>query len=250
MSAPAPETPIASPTLLVVEHEADAPPGNLARRAATAGLVLDVTRPYAGEALPVDLGGHGGIVVLGGEMGAHDDDRHPWLTETKGLVRAAADRGVPLLGICLGHQLAAVALGGDVAPSPAGTRRGVVPVRRTDAGRADPLLRHLGEGAATVHWNGDVVTALPAGAVLLATDPDGAPQAIRFGPRAWGVQCHPEVTADVVDGWAAGATPADAEAAGRAARDVRPRLPGIDAAWEPVLAAFLQTCRARVASRA
>ncbi len=78
--------------LLVVEHEAQCPPGWLGEWLADAGADLDVRRPYAGDELPGDLGSHSGMLVLGGEMGAYDDETYPWLTEVKRLVVSATGR--------------------------------------------------------------------------------------------------------------------------------------------------------------
>jgi len=93
---------------------------------AEAGADLDVCRPYAGDRLPDDLTAHSGMVVLGGEMGAHDDETFPWLTDVKRLVVASVGASSPVLGICLGHQLVAAALGGDVGPNPHGQQIGVL----------------------------------------------------------------------------------------------------------------------------
>src|SRR5689334_19811156 len=106
--------------ILVVQHQDDCPPALVGEWLLAEGRELDVRRPYAGDELPADLTEHGALVVLGGSMGAHDDDTHPWLGPSKELVREAATQGTPTLGICLGHQLAAVALGGVVRPNPRG----------------------------------------------------------------------------------------------------------------------------------
>lgn len=224
-------------TVLVVEHETEAPPGLLAHTV----LDLHVVRPYAGDPLPADLTGFDGFVVLGGAMGANDDDTHPWLGPTKDLLRRAARDDVPSLLVCLGHQLGAVALGGVVERNPRGPQGGVVPVGLTDAGRSDVLLRCLPESAAVVHWNGDVVTELPTVAVVLARDPRGDVQAVRYAPRMWGLQCHPEANAAIVAGWGASeTTPEDADRARGAIAATREHEAALTAAWRPVLDAFAE----------
>src|SRR4051794_37184949 len=101
-------------SVLVVQHQDDCPPALVGEWLVEVGCRLDVRRPYAGDALPETLAEHGALLVLGGSMGAADDADHPWLAPTKDLVRDAAGRRTPTLGICLGHQLIAVALGGEV----------------------------------------------------------------------------------------------------------------------------------------
>ncbi len=190
------------PPLLVVEHEAACPPGWMGEWLSEAGVALDVRRPYAGDALPATLSDHAGLLVLGGSMGAEDDDAHPWLPLTKDLVRAAVRDGTPVLGICLGHQLAAVALGGAVAANPRGQQIGVLDVGWADAARTDALLGPLSAPVRAVQWNNDVVTRLPDGAVALAGTPAGELQAARFAPRVWGVQWHPEAGVEIIGPWA------------------------------------------------
>jgi GMP synthase (glutamine-hydrolysing) len=197
--------------LLVIEHETQCPPAWLGEWLTDGGAELDVRRPYAGDALPADLSAHDGMVVLGGEMGAYDDDAHPWLSRVKDLVRGAAEDGTPVLGICLGHQLAAVALGGEVVPNPAGQQIGVLDVGWAAHAREDPVLGSLAARAAAtaqrpavpaVQWNLDVVTRLPPGAVELARTPTGELQAARLAPSVWGVQWHPEAGAEIIGAWA------------------------------------------------
>jgi GMP synthase (glutamine-hydrolysing) len=191
--------------LLVVEHEAQCPPGWLGEWLLEDGERLDVRRPYAGVPLPGDLREHSGMLVLGGEMGAYDDRDHPWLAEVKDLVLAAVGEGTPVLGVCLGHQLAAVALAGEVAANPQGQQIGVLDVEWTEAAHSDPLLGPLARRdvpSPAVQWNNDVVTRLPAGAVDLARTGRGELQAARLADRVWGVQWHPEVGEEIIRPWA------------------------------------------------
>jgi len=188
-------------TILVVQHEEGAPAGWLGDELERAGGRLDVRRPYAGDALPADLTGVDGAVVLGGGMAAWDDAVAPWLPGTRALIRAAEHSGVPVLGICLGHQLATRALGGEVGRNPAGTTVAVLPLCWGEDAADDPLFRAVLATTTGVHWNDDVVAALPPGARVVATSPDGAVQAARLGRSVWGVQFHPEAGADIVGRW-------------------------------------------------
>lgn len=166
------------------------------------GATLDVRRPYAGDALPVDLGDHDGLVILGGSMGADDEATCPWLAQCKALVRGAVEEAVPVLGICLGHQVVAAALGGLVGPNPAGQQIGVLTVGWTEAARTDGLFAPLAHDVRAVQWNDDVVLEPPPGAVVLAETPTRELQAARFAASVWGVQWHPEVDADLIAVWA------------------------------------------------
>ena len=193
---------MSTPRLLVVEHEAMCPPGWVGDWLVESGAELDVRRPYRGDALPTGLGDHAGLLVLGGSMGADDDADHPWLSEVKELVRDAAATGAPVLGICLGHQLAAVALGGRVERNPRGQQIGVLDVGWTDEAGRDALFAPLVRPARAVQWNNDIVTEAPSGTVVLAHTPRGEIQAARFAPTVWGVQWHPEAGEGIVRDWA------------------------------------------------
>ncbi len=187
--------------LLVIEHAADCGPAHLGRWLIEAGVELDVVCPHSGESLPATLDAHDGLLVLGGDMGAYDDEVAPWLPQTRRLLADAVERDVPTLAICLGHQLLAVAAGGRVARVATGQQLGVLPLGLSAAGAADPLLGPSGRKARAIHWNDDLVVELPTGAVELARTPAGT-QAMRLGEAVWGVQFHPEIGAAEMRAWA------------------------------------------------
>ncbi len=229
------------PTVLVVEHDAECPPARMGTWLAADGCDLDVRRPYAGDELPGSamLASYDALLVLGGPMGANDDASHAWLAPVKELVREARDTGVPTLGICLGHQLIAAALGGTVAPNPRGQQVGLLDVGWTDAAADDPLVGPLATPRRAVQWNDDVVTALPSGAVLLAGTEHGEVQAVRYSPRMWGVQLHPEVDVPVLRPWAEsdrGSHETRGIDTDAMLRDIDAARAELDEAWRPLAA--------------
>jgi GMP synthase (glutamine-hydrolysing) len=185
-----------------VQHSADDPSGLVGRELLLAGCTIDVVRCHLEEEQPRSLSGYAGLVVLGGDMGAYDDADYPWLTRTKDLLREAVERDVATLAICLGHQLLAVAAGGEVARAPS-PQRGLVPVGRSAEAGSDRLFGAFGDrNASAIHWNNDVVVTAPQDSVLLASSGAGI-QALRLRSQVYGVQFHPEVDLKTVTGWAA-----------------------------------------------
>lgn len=138
------------------------------------------------------------VLVLGGDANVGEEERHPWLRREYELLRGWVDRETPLLGICLGAQTLAHAHGGRVAALHE-RLAGFVELALTDAGRADPLLGALPPRFPALFANA-YGFELPPRAVALATS-SGAAQAYRIGPRAWGVQFHPEALTGQVLAW-------------------------------------------------
>lgn len=184
--------------VLTIVHEADAPPGRLEPAAQDAGLVLDVRSAAAGDPVPTELDGAAGLVVLGAGFD-HDDAAHPHLLACLALFRDALARDVPALGLCLGGQLAARALGGSVSRGDSGLERGWVAIRTTDAGAGDPVAATVGDGRPLFAWHYDMFSEPPGATRILTADRYPA-QGFRLG-SVWGLQPHPEVDASIISAW-------------------------------------------------
>jgi GMP synthase (glutamine-hydrolysing) len=154
--------------------------------AADEAVAVDVQR---GDALPT-RDGFAGVIVTG--SGAMVTDLEPWSEATAQWLRDAAHAGLPLLGICYGHQLIAHALGGEVGWHPDGREMGTVELELHDSALHDPLFSGLPERFAAQATHLQTVLRAPEGATVLARSVHDACHAFRWGDRAWGLQFHPE----------------------------------------------------------
>lgn len=139
------------------------------------------------------------IVVLGGPIGVNDGALYPWLAQEIEGVKLRLRLQRPTLGICLGAQLMAFALGGDVAPRAAGKEIGWAPL---EVARRDGPLSHLRD-VPVLHWHGDNI-APPDGVASLASTPGTPCQAFQFGTHALGLQFHGEFEASALEQWLSG----------------------------------------------
>jgi GMP synthase-like glutamine amidotransferase len=188
--------------ILVLQHEACEHPGEFRRFLAEDGHEWVPVELDAGE-MPPALDGFDALWVMGGPMDVWEEDKHPWLVAEKALIRDAVEqRGMPFLGLCLGHQLLACALGGECGKSEV-PEIGVLPVRLTQMGADSVFLDNVPEEFPCLQWHGAEVSRLPEGAVVLATSPECAVQAMSWGPRALSMQFHMEVETDTVENWTA-----------------------------------------------
>ncbi|WP_306337093.1 type 1 glutamine amidotransferase [Streptomyces sp. KL118A] len=194
-------------TVLILQHVEVEKPGLILDALDGSGLdvavrnVLDVPGASADD-LPA-VGDLAGLVVMGGPMNADDLTGHPALKLERDLLVDAVRAGVPTLGVCLGAQLLARALGLAVrtgAELGHGSELGWSPLRDVD--RDDPVLGPLADAPAVLHWHGDRIVPGPGARVLARTDTTEC-QAFRAGPAAWGLQFHLEVTPALLDEWLA-----------------------------------------------
>lgn len=185
--------------VLVVQNSPASGLRRLADWWADDGLELDVR--LGSDGLPDGLAGYDGLVMLGGAFLPSDDGRAPWLPRERALTVEALAAGVPILGICLGGQLLAEVTGGAVAGSHGRPERGSTTIGLTDAAADDALLAGIPGPISMIENHRDSITALPAGAVLLASSTDHPNQAFRLGDTAWGLQFHPEVAAADLAAW-------------------------------------------------
>jgi GMP synthase (glutamine-hydrolysing) len=142
------------------------------------------------------------MVVLGGPIGAYDDNRYPTLGPLLSMIEKRVAAGLPTLGICLGAQLIARAMGARVYPA-GHAEIGWTPLTLTEAGRASSI-RHLdGRSTSMLHWHGDTFD-LPTGATRLASTPLCENQAFSVGNHVLGLQCHPEIRTERFEPWLIG----------------------------------------------
>lgn len=175
---------------LVLQHVACEGPGAIGDALQRCGLRLRIVHAYAGEPVPPTLAAESALVVMGGPMGVYEADRYPHLADERRLIEDALRRGRPVLGVCLGSQLLAAALGARVYPS-GGKEIGWYRVDLTDATTSDGLFRGVPRSFTALHWHGDIFD-LPSGAVRLASSAMTERQAFRHGDNAYGLLFHIE----------------------------------------------------------
>ena len=183
--------------VIVLQHLADEGLGTIAEALDGWGISALTIRIFDGEKVPARIEKADGLIVLGGPVGVYEAATYPYLSDEIELIKDALNENKPVLGICLGSQLLAAALGAKVYKS--GRQEiGWRPVKSVAAAARNDLLWKAVENQFTAfHWHGDVFE-LPAGAVSLASSSLTEHQAFRYGKNAYGILFHPEATREII----------------------------------------------------
>jgi GMP synthase (glutamine-hydrolysing) len=185
--------------LLVFQHSATEPLGVLDPMLRRAGFRVRYINFSRDPVARPEVSRYNGLIVLGGAMNVDQVDRHSHLTTEIAAIREALDREIPILGICLGAQLLAAALGANVRPSPV-REIGWYQLHPTAAAHSDRLFRHFDGGQHVFQWHAYMFD-VPHGAVHLASTRTCSNQAFRYGDRAYGLQFHLEADERLIEHW-------------------------------------------------
>jgi len=234
--------------LLVFQHIPVEHPGIFRNFLAADGHDWQAVELDAGETIP-DLGEFDMLWVMGGPMDTWQEDAYPWLVDEKQAIREAVlERGMPFLGFCLGAQLLADALGGEVAAMVT-PEVGVMDVTLSEEGREDPLFDGIGSNVRCLQWHSYEVRTAPAGARVLCHSTLCGNQVFAVGSTAYGIQYHVELTPQSVLEW--GDVPAYREALEQCLgpgalealdHEVAANLPEFNAGAERLYRNFLGLC--------
>lgn len=183
--------------ILILQHAASEHAGNIAAALQRANRAYVTVEVFAGQSVPDDLGKFVGLIVMGGPMSVYEHAKYGFIPDELQLITRALDHGKPILGVCLGSQLLAAALGAKVF---AGPRKeiGWHNVSKLPSAGGDVLFDALPDNFMAMHWHGDIFD-LPSGAVPLLRSDLTALQAFRYGKNAYGLLCHLELTYPQID---------------------------------------------------
>jgi len=185
--------------VLIIQQVPHEGPGRIGEVIEGGGIGLELIKAFEGQRIPESLDDDSALIVLGGPMGVCDDDRYPYLKDEISLIESALKAGAPVLGICLGSQLLARAAGARVYSG--GVKEiGWYPLFINNEGRTERILEGLPSEIEVFQWHGDTFD-VPVGGVNLASSELFPNQLIRVGERAYGLQFHLEVTAEMISEW-------------------------------------------------
>ncbi len=183
--------------VLFIQHGDTDKPGLLGEVLDGLGIEMDVLHPYVGHQLSPSLKGYDGLALGGGAQSAYEQDIHPYLAKECALVLDAVATGKPAIGLCLGAQLMAMALGAEVRRAPQ-REIGLLAVDLEPAAQSDPVWAGLGDSLITTHWHGDVFE-IPDQATRLASSLLTSNQLFRYGTSLYGLQFHLEMTPEILE---------------------------------------------------
>jgi GMP synthase-like glutamine amidotransferase len=182
--------------IIVFQHDDRNTAGRLGMTLRDHGFKLDIRKLHRGDPVPADLDDVDGVISLGGKPNVADSrDDHPWIDAELEFLRAAHERALPVVGICLGHQMIAAALGGEVAKCDK-PEAGFVKVRLTPAAHTDEVFAGIAWDSPQFETHGCEVVTPPPGAVVLAASDKCKVQSFKAGMRTYGFQYHFELDRD------------------------------------------------------
>ncbi len=183
-------------SVVVIEHIECETSGGIGDALQSSGIDTRHMRIFRGDAVPAEMEDASGLVVMGGPMGVYEQKRYPFLRDEIRLMEDALRKERPVLGVCLGSQLLAAALGARVKK---GKQKeiGWHTVNLAEATLNDPFWEGVDRSFRAFHWHGDIFD-LPKGAISLASSALTRCQAFRYGPNAYGILCHMEVTREII----------------------------------------------------
>src|SRR3990170_1938316 len=185
--------------VLVLRHVLHEHLGTLAEALIANNITYEYVNFYENENPDVSLNDISGLIILGGPMNVYETDQYLFLEMEDRLIKQAIERDVPILGICLGAQLIAKALGAKVIKNKE-KEIGWYPLKITEEGSKDRLFKHFNSEETVFQWHGDTFE-IPEGGVHLAESSLCTNQAFRYGHNVYGLQFHIEVTPEMILEW-------------------------------------------------
>lgn len=245
-----------SPKVLVVQNEAIDPITLVGQWLTEVGIEMEVIKVNEGDQIPLEIPSDvSGLIVLGGTMSANDDAKFSWLGDERKLIADAVGSDTPMVGICLGGQMLATAVGGTVDRAPVG-EIGLHSFTVSTAAATDPVLKSIaGKTVSATQWHQDYVTDLPDEAEVLAGNDVCPVQIFRLGKKVYGFQFHPEVDDTLFNSWAEGAEDDEAfqnqgdkltKSAAETAAEISAAQKELVSTWKPVIQAWAEVVKAEL----
>jgi GMP synthase-like glutamine amidotransferase len=234
-----------SPVIIAIQNGPDVPLNLVGKWLAESGFDLRTIHAYAGQPFPTDIDSLQAsigaarllaIIPLGGSIGALDDDEAPWLANERALLKDAVAHDLPVLGICLGAQLLAASLGGELQRT-AEPEIGIHEISIADS--HDPIFGALSslQSLPTIQWHQDVVATLPSASTTIASSSRCRNQIFRIGEIHYGLQFHPEADPTIVRMWEKKGDEAYQRSERRVgiSAEVEVQMARLESIWKPVI---------------